>query len=276
MSSSDIQGLTEAQVRRVLERLNSLNPDFVQSVMSNVLDEDSVVTQRASNTTSSSSLYRTRLPPPQVYIEDEDDEPPPPLHRATSDEGDSKPLMVSNESVRHHKSDFGAQHDIEAPSRHELKPHDDENHLEARAACYLVEYDRQSGQLLMHYSLTPVEGALGVFYPADGHSIVAYGKSPIAGVSDNQQNYCSGWCQFVLTAKALDGTMTVVSPLLAADLYLYSAQNETIQVIPEKDYELTLYLAVACLPKDAPFCTEHLDIDEWMENAILHGAANRF
>lgn len=271
MSSSDIQGLTEAQVRRVLERMNSLNPDFVQYVMSNVLEEDSVVTQQTSNTTSSSSVRRTMLPPPQVYVEDEEDAPPPPLHRATSDEGDSKPLVMSHESA----SDFGAQYDIGAPSSGESKPHDDENQLGARAGCYLVEYDRQSGQLLMHYSLTPVQGALGVFHPADRHSIVTYGKSPIAGVADNQLNFCSGWCQFVLTAKALDGNMTVFSPM-AADLYLYSAQHETIQVVPEKDYEISSYLAVACLPKDAPFCTEHIDIVEWMANANLHGAANRF
>lgn len=274
MSSSDIQGLTEAQVRRVLERLNSLNPDFVQSVMSNVLDEDSVVTQRASNTTRSSSAYQPMLPPPQVYVGDEEDAPPPPLRRATSDEGDAKPLVVSHESVRL-KSDFDARYDRGDPSSGELKPQDDENPLGERAGCYLVEYDRQSGQLIMHYSLTPVKRALGVFYPAAGHSIVTYGKSPIVGVSDNQQNYCSGWCQFVLTAKALDGSMTVFPPL-AVDLYLYSAQHETIQVVPEKVYEISSCLAVACLPKDAPFRTEHVDIVEWMANASLHGAANRF
>jgi hypothetical protein len=126
----------------------------------------------------------------------------------------------------------------------------------------------------MYFSLNRVERSLGVFYPGPGHPIAKYGKSPIVGVSDTQQNYCSGWCQFVLAAKALGGSVTVFPPL-TADLYLYSAQFETIQVIPEKDYEISAYLAVACLPKDTPFVTGDIDLVEWVDKANLHGAANR-
>jgi hypothetical protein len=77
----------------------------------------------------------------------------------------------------------------------------------------------------------------------------------------------------VLAAKALGGSVTVFPPL-TADLYLYSAKFETIQVIPEKNYEVSTYLAVACLPKDTPFVAGDIDLVEWMAKASLHGAAN--
>jgi hypothetical protein len=76
----------------------------------------------------------------------------------------------------------------------------------------------------------------------------------------------------VLAEKTHGGSLTIFQPL-TVDLYLYSAQFETIQVVPEKKYDVSAYLAVACLQKGAPFVKGNIDLVEWMAKARLHGDA---
>jgi hypothetical protein len=88
-------------------------------------------------------------------------------------------------------------------------------------ACYLVYEPDSSGRLVEHYSRTPVEYAIGRWVPGEGKKIAAFkfkqnhGRNVLigncsAGVQ-GRKNYCSGWNQFVRSAKVYRGEVMLWS-----------------------------------------------------------------
>jgi hypothetical protein len=159
----------------------------------------------------------------------------------------------------------------------------------------LVYDPDSSGKLILHYSRTTIERAIGKWTPGAGHRVQGFKYTQNAGRSElignctsgmaGRKNYFSGWCQYVRAAKAMDGTITVWDPTstgLYVDVYLYTDDNraghQTIQLLADQSLDLSsiTVLAVACLPRNTKFYSAiTLDLLKWLADASTQGTASR-
>lgn len=161
-------------------------------------------------------------------------------------------------------------------------------------ACYLVYEPDSSGRLVEHYSKTPVADAIGRWVPTGTKKIAGFkfkqnlGKSVLigncsAGVQ-GRRNYSSGWCQFIRSARVMQGEVMLWDPVgkgLMVDVYVYQNDNrpahQSIKLQPGVSVNVEKILAVACIPKNTPFFEGMaVDILKWLADGANYGASSRF
>lgn len=163
-------------------------------------------------------------------------------------------------------------------------------------ACYLVYEPDSSGRLVEHYSKTPVDGAIGLWIISKGskNKIAGFkfkqnlGRSVLigncsAGVQ-GRKNYCSGWCQFVRSARVMEADVMLWDPVgkgMMVDVYLYRDDprptHQTCKLETGVAYTTKKLLAVTCIPKNTPFFENMaVDILKWLADGSSYGASSRF
>ena len=164
-------------------------------------------------------------------------------------------------------------------------------------ACYLVYEPDSSGRIVEHYSMQPIEGAIGRWAPgADTKKKIAgfkfkrnLGKNVLigncsAGVQ-GRKNYCSGWCQFVRSAFMMDAEVMLWDPLagnkgMAVDTYLYyndsRPTHQTQRMQEGVPYTTDKLLAVSCIPKNTPFYEGMaVDLLKWLGDGSSYGYSSK-
>ena len=160
-------------------------------------------------------------------------------------------------------------------------------------ACYLTYEPDSSGRLVIHYSKTPIENAIGMWVPGGGKKISGFkfkqnlGKAVLIGSCasgvQGRKNYCSGWCQFVREAKILNGWVTLWDPVskgLKVDVWLYRddkrASHQSVKLEQGVPTSTDKLLAVAALPKYTEFYNGMaVDILKWLADAGNIGSSSR-
>eukprot|EP00934_Nitzschia_sp_Nitz4_P007751 Nitzschia sp. Nitz4//scaffold269_size25945//16367//20314//NITZ4_008291-RA/size25945-processed-gene-0.15-mRNA-1//-1//CDS//3329544973//7741//frame0 len=161
-------------------------------------------------------------------------------------------------------------------------------------ACYLLYEPGSSGRLVEQYSQTPVPDAIGRWVPAGNKKIAGFkfkqnlGKNVLigncaAGVQ-GRKNYSSGWCQFVRSARVMEGEVMLWDPMgkgLMVDVYVYQNDSrpahQTIRLQQGVSVNVEKILAVACIPKNTPFFEGMgVDILKWLADGGNYGASSRF
>ena len=162
-------------------------------------------------------------------------------------------------------------------------------------ACYLIYEPDSSGRLVLHYSKTPLEHAIGMWTPGAGKQISGFkfkqnlGRSVLIGSCSSgvqgRKNYCSGWCQFVRAARLQAGQVTIWDPTskgLPVDIWLYNDTNKTNldqshKLVLGEATDVSTILAVACLPKNTDFYANlTVDLHKWMADGNSLGAVSKF
>jgi hypothetical protein len=161
--------------------------------------------------------------------------------------------------------------------------------------CIVYE-PASSGRLVEYYSRKPVEGAVGRWIPGPGKKINGFkfkqnhGKSVLIGNCSagvlGRKNYCSGWNQFVRSAKAYDGDVMLWDPAdgvkgLPVDVWLYNAdtrpghQSQKLEIGSSAKVESIL--AVCTIPKNTRFY-EGISVDllKWLADGSNYGASSKF
>mmetsp|Transcript_19672 Transcript_19672/g.30334 ORF Transcript_19672/g.30334 Transcript_19672/m.30334 type:complete len:350 (-) Transcript_19672:1147-2196(-) len=166
----------------------------------------------------------------------------------------------------------------------------------SQIGCYLVYDSDSSGKLMLNYSKTSVDGAIGFWAPGEGKKIQGFKFTQNAGRSEligncasgvaGRKNYYSGWCQFVRAARLLKGSVTLIpvdegQKALPVDVFLYCdderAGRQTVKLDDNKSFDVSSILAVACLPKHTPFYTDlSVNLTKWMTEGNTIGAASSF
>jgi len=157
-------------------------------------------------------------------------------------------------------------------------------HYPKGGACYLV-YDSSRAELNIHYSEFPIEGSVGVwttphikaFKEAQGLGRSEMIGNCARGTNDPQQ-YCNGWCQFITAARSMEATVTilgeeVVRGSVLVDFYLY--KDGTTNLVQYGTFETETVDAVACLPRNAEFAT-NLQGKKWVKAAKKRGGVAVF
>ncbi|KAG7374787.1 hypothetical protein IV203_013882 [Nitzschia inconspicua] len=164
-------------------------------------------------------------------------------------------------------------------------------------ACNLVYEPDSSGRLVEHYSTQPLEGvaAVGRWTAGTSKKIAPFkfkrnaGRNVLigncsAGVQ-GRKNYCSGWCQFVKSAKIQQGDVTVYDvpsglKAMPVDVYLYYNDSrpgyQSVKLIPGKPQTTDNLLAVACIPQNTQFY-ENMTVDllKWLQDGNNHGYSTK-
>ena len=162
-------------------------------------------------------------------------------------------------------------------------------------ACYLVYDPDSSGRIVEHYGKTPVNFAIGRWVPSSEKKIAGFkftrniGRNDLigncsAGVQ-GRQNYCSGWCQFVRSAKVMGGEVMLWDPAvghkgLMVDVFLYyddyRPHHQTVRMEEAIPYTTDKLLAVACIPKGTPFFEDMtIDILRWLAEGSTYGYSSQ-
>mmetsp|Transcript_61068 Transcript_61068/g.90568 ORF Transcript_61068/g.90568 Transcript_61068/m.90568 type:complete len:406 (-) Transcript_61068:546-1763(-) len=186
------------------------------------------------------------------------------------------------------------------PRQRELAPSPPPTHTSPDSGCYLVYDPDSSGKLMLYYSHSNVTNALGFWKPSHDKAIQGFkfkrnfGRSELigniaSGGIAGRKKYYSGWCQFVRSAKALNGSLLLRSrsengPGLDVDIYFFykfgygPEQIQTIQMPEDTMFDVSQINAVACLPKHAEFFdhTLKIDMNRWLTEANNIGVASRF
>jgi len=162
-------------------------------------------------------------------------------------------------------------------------------------ACYLVYEPDSSGRLVEHYSHSPVAGAIGRWAPSEGSTKKIAGFKFKRNVGRNvligncsagvqgRKNYCSGWCQFVRSAKTMDADVMLWDPIMKGmmvDVYLYYSDArpnyQTKRLEPGMAYTTASLQAVACIPKSTPFYEGMCcDILKWLADGSTYGYSSK-
>jgi hypothetical protein len=170
-------------------------------------------------------------------------------------------------------------------------------------ACYLVYEPDSSGRLVEIYSKTPVENAVGYWYPGNGKTLPNFkfiqgengnGRTVLIGncaaSSVGRKNYASGWCTFVRSAKLLNGVVTLLNVPqdhkgLNVDVYLFESPNknsssgQTHKLEPGISKSVRSILAAACVPKNSNFLymgVGGIPLNKWLEEGRNHGTSSKF
>ena len=165
--------------------------------------------------------------------------------------------------------------------------------------CYLVYDPSSNGRLMIYYSKTVVNDAIGFWKPGDQYSIQEFkfkqnlGRSELigncaAGIT-GRKNYYSGWCQFIRAAKALHGTVTIFHRPkelqgLDVDVFVYYKPDhevegqQTVRIEEDIPFYLNNVAAVTCLPKCTTLFDEYakIELSHWMTVSSKVGASTAF
>mmetsp|Transcript_8717 Transcript_8717/g.15883 ORF Transcript_8717/g.15883 Transcript_8717/m.15883 type:complete len:239 (+) Transcript_8717:147-863(+) len=206
----------------------------------------------------------------------------------------AKENSVANTAVKNHKADLLSSsakktwRDGSKTVQKGLSFRSLQDQVPDGGACNLVYELDSSGRLVEHYSMRPLSGATAVgrwtagpskkiapfkFKRNAGRNVLIGNCS--AGVQ-GRKNYCSGWCQFVKSAKILRGDVTVYDiptgfKAMPVDVYMYYDDNrpghQSVKLIPGKPYTTDNLLAVACVPKNTQFY-ENMTVDllKWLQD----------
>lgn len=161
--------------------------------------------------------------------------------------------------------------------------------------CIVYE-PASSGRLVEYYSRTPVEEAIGRWIPGPGKKIAGFkfkqnhGRSVLIGNCSagvlGRKNYCSGWNQFVRSAKVYAGDVMLWDPAdgvkgLAVDVWLYNMdtrpghQSQKLEIGLSTKVESIL--AVCTIPKKTPFYDGiSVDLLKWLADGSNYGASSKF
>jgi hypothetical protein len=162
-------------------------------------------------------------------------------------------------------------------------------------ACYLVYEPDSSGQLVEHYSKTPVDFSIGRWIPGFEKKIAGFkfkrnlGKNVLigncSGGVQGRKNFYSGWCQFVRSAKNMNGWIVLWDTIdgrkgLKVDVFLYyddrRPSHQTVRMEEGISYTTDNILAVACLPKETPFFENMTaDLILWLAEGSKHGYSTK-
>jgi hypothetical protein len=195
--------------------------------------------------------------------------------------GDLKPLIQA------HEDELLSENILPSPASESISASPSRDEI----ACYLVYEPGSSGKLILHYSEISLDHAIGKWVPGPGKKIQGFKVTQNSGRSDligncaggvsGRKNYCSGWCQFVRSAKALNGTLTLLEETgtgLPVDVYFYfnGSNSQTVKLLAGVPIDVSKILAVACLPKHTSFYTNSITIDmlKWLGDANGIGASS--
>jgi len=175
----------------------------------------------------------------------------------------------------------------------EEEPVEEEPTYPKEGACNLVYEPDSSGRLVEHYSTHELEGmaVVGRWTAGEGKKIAGFkfkrnlGRNVLIGNCSagvlGRKNYCNGYCQFVKSAKLMNGAVTLYVPdgfkFMPVEVYLYRNDDrsegcQTFKLVPGESYDLEDVLAVGCLPKGSPFYkTETVDLMKWLHDAASYG-----
>ena len=162
-------------------------------------------------------------------------------------------------------------------------------------ACYLAYSPNSSGQLVEHYSKIPVDFAIGRWIPGSEKNIAGFkfkrnvGRNVLirncSGGVQGRRNFYSGWCQFVRSAKNMEGKVILWDPAvghkgLKVDVYLYyddyRPSHQTVRMEEGITYTTNKVVAVACLPKETPFFENMTaDLIMWLAEGSKHGYSTK-
>jgi hypothetical protein len=235
---------------------------------------------------SPTAEMKQRTPSPQHVVSSPVMPPPSPQQQhqqqaesATADTAVSMTVNTSTGSLFDHSHGYPSSADAPVPKG---------------GACYLVYESDSSGRIVEHYSMIPVEGAIGR-WSSDTKKIAGFkfkrnlGKNVLigncsAGVQ-GRKNYCSGWCQFVRSAQVMDASVMLWDPLagnkgMAVDVYMYyndsRPTHQTQRLKPGIAYTTEKLLAVACIPKNTPFFEGMaVDLLKWLADGSSYGYSSK-
>ena len=159
--------------------------------------------------------------------------------------------------------------------------------------CYLCFESNSGGRLTLLYTKSEIpQNAVGFFCPGQGHSIQGFkfkqngGRveviKGIAGGDQNRRKYYSGWCQFIKTAKAMNGfCIKFPNPKQGVEVTLYFFREKTsdhplVEVnLDEGLTNISQFDAVAVLPKhNSTFRgIKRIQLNTFLEMANIQGAA---
>mmetsp|Transcript_18348 Transcript_18348/g.52527 ORF Transcript_18348/g.52527 Transcript_18348/m.52527 type:complete len:1619 (-) Transcript_18348:247-5103(-) len=154
--------------------------------------------------------------------------------------------------------------------------------------CYLVYLADSGGKLVLHYSKTPVDNAIGFWRAGQGKSIQGFkyrqnsGRveliKGIAGGDANKRKFFSGWCQFIKAAAAFNGSARKFPNVggLEIELYAHSKDGTCHYLdVDNEEVDVCQFDAIACLPKNNNlFKGVHaLDVNRFVNTANIAGAA---
>jgi Immune Mapped Protein 2 (IMP2) N-terminal domain len=157
----------------------------------------------------------------------------------------------------------------------------DQNFLYPKGgACYLV-FDHEQAELNIYYSEVPLIGSVGVwttphikaFKEAQGLGQSEMIGNCARGVVNDKQQYCHGWCQFIMAAKSMEATVMILDVGFPVDFHLY-VDGQT-QLVQKGNFETEMMDAVACLPKDTEM-SGTLKGKKWIKAAKRFGAVALF
>ena len=309
-----IESMEENQLRQVLHYLTVIHPDVVEVALNYVVrnnDLISVETEKMANLTERKSArgFSTR----NRSLSGGDMKPGLPSRGEELDNGDTaKPhtrLLPSNKappqsrelpeenSVSRLKGSSIRTAPVQAKpvlenSQTPPRPPVSVHAPGGSVIAYLIYEPASSGKLILHYSTSPLDHAIGAWSPGAGKSIPGFKVKQNSGRSDligncaggvtGRKNYFSGWCQFVRAAKGLNGCVTLLEPPtfvgLPTDVYVFmnESHSQTVKLRPGVPIDVSNILAVAALPKHTSFYSDSITIDimKWLSEASSIGASS--
>lgn len=154
--------------------------------------------------------------------------------------------------------------------------------------CYLVYFADSGGKLVLHYSKTPVDNAIGFWRAGQGKSIQGFkyrqnsGRveliKGIAGGDANKRKFFSGWCQFIKAAAAFNGSVRKFPNVGGLEIELYAVSKDgTVHFldVDNEEVDVSQFDAIACLPKNNNLFqgVHNLDVNRFVNTANIAGAA---
>ena len=159
---------------------------------------------------------------------------------------------------------------------------------EPTPGCYLVYFADSGGKLVLHYSKTPVDNAIGFWRAGQGKSIQGFkyrqnsGRveliKGIAGGDANKRKFFSGWCQFIKAAAAFNGSARKFPNAGGLEVELYAVSKDgTVHFldVDNEEVDVSQFDAIACLPKNNNLFkgVHNLDVNRFVNTANIAGAA---
>ena len=159
---------------------------------------------------------------------------------------------------------------------------------EATPGCYLVYLSDSGGKLVLHYSKTPVDSAIGFWRAGQGKLIQGFkyrqnsGRveliKGIAGGDANKRKFFSGWCQFIKAAAAFNGSARKFPNVGGLEIELYAHNKDGtchFLDVDNEEVDVSQFDAIACLPKNNNLFqgVHSIDVNRFVNTANIAGAA---
>ena len=154
--------------------------------------------------------------------------------------------------------------------------------------CYLVYTEDSGGKLVLYYSRTVIEDAVGFWMPKGGKKFQGFkfshnqGKvdliKGIAGGDSNRRKYYHGWCQFFKAAAITDGLIYKRPSRggIEVDLWVFYYETCTIEKVEDSQFfDATRIYAIACVPKNTMLFNgmKTSELGQFLQKGQLAGAS---